>query len=165
MKHLSVPINAFFLAFVFFFIAKSNASQQLILTPELRNLVQVLESSGYKVKFDNPPLKGSLGITNTRKREVWVAPITQPMGIFKQTLLHEAVHAAQACPKGSLSVVGWDTNSFDIHQAVKDEIKSILYLKYERNKFALEKEAFLMQGHNNATEMIINALKERCFQE
>ena len=63
-------------------------------------LLQALDQAGVEVRFDQPPRAGVYGLYEPQKKRLWVSPLTKPLGIFQRTLLHEAVHAAQACPTG-----------------------------------------------------------------
>ena len=81
------------------------------------------------------------------------------MGIFRSTYIHEAVHAAQSCPTGKLTPIGWDLK---VDPAVSLAIKSILYRSYKPALFDIEREAFLMQGQTDAVKQVIGAIQERC---
>lgn len=126
---------------------------------ELLPLVKTLQQSGYQVRFEKPPVVGAYGATNVRKKIIWVAPITVDLGIARQTLIHEAVHAAQGCPKGKLELIGWNTG---MEHAVDREVAGILYRNYAHSKFDVEREAFAMQGNPRAIEIVTASLKKRC---
>ena len=126
---------------------------------DLIPLLKVLQKAGYQVRFENPPVQGAYGATNVRKKIIWVAPITVELGIVRQTLIHEAVHGAQGCPKGKLEVIGWKTQMVN---AVDREVAGILYRNYAHSKFDVEREAFSMQGNPQAVELVSAALKQRC---
>lgn len=126
---------------------------------EWQPLVQALRSAGYDMRFSQPPVAGAYGATDARKKIVWVAPISVALGIGRQTLIHEAVHAAQACPTGKYELIGWTVS---LPNAVDRSIEGILYRKYPHKKFPVEREAFFMQSHPNAFAEIIKALKQRC---
>ena len=126
---------------------------------ELMPLVRSLRQAGYTVLFAKPPVQGAYGATNARKKMVWLAPITVELGIARQALIHEAVHAAQGCPKGKLTTIGW---SYGLLPAVEREMKGVLYRNYPHAKHDVEREAFMMQGHPKAFELIAAALKQRC---
>jgi hypothetical protein len=74
-------------------------------------------------------------------------------------LLHEATHAAQSCPNGTLSPIGWKIKASDV---VKNEISGILFNSYKQGDRVLEQEAFMIQGNGNGLAMVINALSKRC---
>ena len=122
-------------------------------------LVKALQQAGYQVRFEKPPIQGAYGATNSRKKIIWVAPISVDMGIGRQTLIHEAVHGAQGCPTGKLQTIGWTT---EMVNAVDREVAGILYRNYPHAKFDVEREAFAMQGNPRAFPLIIAALRERC---
>ena len=58
-------------------------------------------------------------------------------------LVHEAVHAAQSCPSGVPSPIGWQ---FSLPHALEHEVSGILYNTYRHQNKALEREAFMAQG-------------------
>ena len=122
-------------------------------------LVRVLREVGYDFRFEKPPIEGAYGATNERKKILWVAPISVDMGIGRQTLIHEAVHAAQGCPKGKYVPIGWQVA---LPVAVERSIEGILYREYPHSKFPIEREAFTMQSHPQAFTEIAKALRQRC---
>ena len=139
--------------------AKDKNNQAKQFPQNLIPLVQILRDAGYKVNFSKPPIPGAYGATNARKKKIWIAPISVDMGIARQTLIHEAVHAAQGCPNGKYEPIGWNVS---IPKNVETAIKQILYQKYARKDYAVEKEAFYMQNHTEAFKKISAALKQRC---
>ena len=126
---------------------------------ELMPLVRSLQQAGYQVLFAKPPVQGAYGATNVRKKMVWVAPITVDLGIARQSLIHEAVHAAQGCPAGRLRPIGW---TYPLPQVVDRSVAGLLYRNYPHAKHDVEREAFMMQGHPRAFDLIAAALKQRC---
>ena len=72
------------------------------LPAELRPRDAELRRHGFDVKLKRPPVKGVYGLYQSAPRRLWIAPVTRELGIFRQTYLHEAVHAAQSCPHGRL---------------------------------------------------------------
>lgn len=122
-------------------------------------LVEALQRAGYRVMLKKPPIDGAYGATNVRKKMIWVAPITIDLGILRQALIHEAVHAAQGCPIGKLRPIGW---SLPMANAVDREVAGVLYRNYAHGKHDVEREAFAMQGDPRAFERITAALKQRC---
>ena len=139
--------------------AKDKNNQANQVPQNLIPLVQILREAGYEVNFSKPPIPGAYGATNARKKKIWIAPISVDMGIARQTLIHEAVHAAQGCPNGKYEPIGWNVS---IPKNVETTIKQILYQKYARKDYAVEKEAFYMQNHPEAIKKISAALKQRC---
>jgi hypothetical protein len=126
---------------------------------DLLPLVKALQKAGYQMRFEKPPIQGAYGATNARKKIIWVDPITIDLGIGRQTLIHEAVHGAQGCPAGKLQTIGWKN---EMVKSVDREVAGILYRNYSHAKFDVEREAFAMQGHPKAFELISAALKQRC---
>ncbi len=129
------------------------------LAEDLNRLRLALTEAGYKVKFEDPPMQGAYGLVNIKTKTIWIAPITQEMGIFRTTFLHESVHAAQACKTGELNTIGW---KHEVDNAVRVSIESILYRKYPSNKFEIEREAFQMQGQPDAVGKIVEVLEKNC---
>ena len=125
----------------------------------LMPIVKILRNAGYRVYFSKPPVSGAYGATNAREKKIWIAPISVDMGIARQTLIHEAVHAAQGCPNGRYVPIGWNVS---LPKNIETTIKQILYQKYARKDYAIEREAFYMQSHPQALKKISNALKQRC---
>ena len=159
LPFLSPLIFALMLAYGCLSSTEANSSQTRVIPANLAPLVDVLREVGYTVNFSNPPLVGAYGMTDARKKTIWLAPISVDMGIARQVLIHEAVHAAQACPNGIYETIGWRVS---LPRSVEVTIKEILYRKYRRKNLAIEKEAFYMQSHPQAFSEISKALRERC---
>ena len=137
--------------------ATEKNSQPKQFPQDLSPLVQILRKAGYQVYFAKPPISGAYGATNARTKKIWIAPISVDMGIARQTLIHEAVHAAQGCPNGRYEPIGWNVS---LPKNIETTIKQILYQKYARKDYAVEKEAFYMQSHPQAFKKISEALKQ-----
>ena len=131
------------------------------LDQDLQDLIRALRSIDYDVRFKKTPIPGKYGLTNSKKKTIWVAPITIEMGIFRKTLIHEAVHAVQSCRSGKFVPIGWELS---VSPVIEQSIKSNLYLNYPRKSHAIEKEAFLMQAQEKPITMILETLKTRCKQ-
>ena len=123
-------------------------------------LITALRSAGFQFRYSSPPVQGAYGATNARTKVVWVAPISVDLGIGRQTLIHEAVHAAQSCPLRRYEPIGWVLPK--LPQSVEHEIAAILYRKYPHKQFQVEREAFFMQSHPNAFGLIKEELSKRC---
>ncbi len=134
-------------------------AEEIDLVKDLNELRLSLIEAGFKIRFEKPPMQGTYGLINIKKKVIWIAPITQQMGIFRATFLHEAIHAAQTCRTGSLQPIGWMP---DVDEVIKIAIESILYRNYESEKFEIEREAFLMQGQPDAVPKIRRELKDHC---
>ena len=126
---------------------------------DLQELVRALRSIDYDIRYEKTPIPGKYGLTNAKKKTIWVAPITMEMGIFRKTLIHEAVHAVQSCPSGKFRPIGWELN---VSPVIEQSIKSNLYLNYPRRSHAIEKEAFLMLAQEDPIPMILETLNTRC---
>ena len=134
-------------------------SSSFQISEDLETLLELLHKKGFTVKFQKPPKKGVYGLFQTEKKTLWVSPISFELGIGRQTLLHEATHAAQSCPYDSLTPIGWQ---LPISPLIKREIKSVLYNNYDNRKYIIEKEAFTLQGQKNAVALLFEAINQRC---
>lgn len=143
-------------------IASSSLSPQplSLLPADLQPLIQALHTKGFKVLIALPPVRGSYGLFQSKNKTLWISPVTFPLGIARQTFLHEAVHAIQSCPSGRLTPVGWQVS---LNPVVEREISAILLKSYHHTNRALEQEAFFLQGQKNAPSMLMKALKKRCI--
>ena len=126
---------------------------------DLQELVNALRSINYEVRFEKTPIPGKYGLTDAKNKTIWVAPITIEMGIFRKTLIHEAVHAVQSCQSGKFMPIGWELS---VSPVIEQSIKSNLYLNYPRKSHKLEKEAFLMQAQEEPIPIILETLNQRC---
>ena len=129
------------------------------LPKELHPLIQELKDKGFTIRVELPPLRGVYGLYRSGIKTLWVSPVTIPLGIARQTFLHEAVHAVQSCPDGVLSPIGWNAQVAPI---VEREISAILLKKYRARTRVLEREAFFIQGQRNGPMLILNELRKRC---
>ncbi|MFM7086512.1 MAG: hypothetical protein ACKOXO_05925 [Cyanobium sp.] len=129
------------------------------LPADLRPLVQELQRHGFRVMLARPPAAGVYGQFVAASRTLWLAPIAFELGIGRQTLLHEAVHALQSCPTGRLSPIGW---RFRLEPVVQREIEGILHTRYHHGQRLLELEAFALQGQPDAAARLIAGLRQRC---
>ena len=111
------------------------------------------------MRFEQPPKIGVYGLFESRSRTLWVHPITFELGISRQTLLHEAVHAAQSCPKGNLTRLGIVA---PVSPLIAQEISSILFSSYHVKDRVLEQEAFSLQGQTAAPSILVKLLRQRC---
>lgn len=129
------------------------------LSEELQPLVRELRRHGFTVLLAPPPRLETYGLFDAGQRRLWVAPVAFELGIGRQTLLHEAVHAAQSCPRGVLVPMGWRVT---LPPVVSQEIGGILTTRYGHGNLAVEREAFALQGQPDAVPKIIAALRARC---
>ena len=129
------------------------------ISDDLIPLLDLLHNKGFKVHFRNPPQQGVYGLFQKKSKIIWISPISFELGIGRQTLLHEATHAAQSCPYGSLTPVGWE---LPITPFIKKEIQAILINRYPSKKYIFEKEALSLQGQKNAVSLLLKAIAQRC---
>ena len=143
-------------------IASSSLSPQPLsrLPADLQPLIEALNTKGFNVLIALPPVRGSYGLFQSESKTLWISPVTFPLGIARQTFLHETVHAIQSCPSGRLTPVGWQVS---LPPVVEREISAILLKNYHHKNRALEQEAFFLQGQKNAPSMLMKALKQRCI--
>ena len=98
----------------FFTTIKTNAKNHVLedkyvyIFDELRPLINLLKTKGFKIKFEIPPKKGVYGLFQNKSKTLWISPITFELGIGRQTILHEATHAAQSCPNKELTPIGYE---------------------------------------------------------
>ena len=139
--------------------AAQSSIREKKLDRDLQDLMKALRSINYNVRFEKTPITGKYGLTDAKNKTIWVAPITIEMGIFRKTLIHEAVHAVQSCQSGKFMPIGWELS---VSPVIEQSIKSNLYLNYPRKSHIIEKEAFLMQAQEKPIPMILEAIKTRC---
>ena len=139
--------------------AAQSSVREKDLDQDLQELVRALRSIDYDIRFEKTPVPGKYGLTNAKKKTIWVAPITIEMGIFRKTLIHEAVHAVQSCPSGRFVPIGW---KLSVSPIIEQSIKSNLYLNYPRESHKIEKEAFLMQAQEKPIPIILETLNQKC---
>lgn len=99
------------------------------------------------------------GEFDSKSRTIWIAPVTIPLEIVRPAFIHEAVHAAQSCPRGKLTLLGIKASVLPV---VDQEIKGILTTRYDHANRALEREAFVLQSQPNAVDILIKTLRYRC---
>ena len=102
------------LIFTLFLPVKVIADQQpsiddipIQISDDLIPLLDLLKEKGFNIKFEIPPRKGVYGLFQSKNKTIWISPISFELGIGRQTILHEATHAAQSCPDGLLTPIGW----------------------------------------------------------
>jgi hypothetical protein len=138
-------------------LAKSLVHRRL--PAELGPLLTALEAARYAVFFAPPPIRSAYGATDPRRRLIWLAPVAVELGIARQALIHEAVHAAQACPGGQLRPIGWNIK---LEPMIAQEINTLIKRGYPRSMYEVEREAFALQSHPQAIPMLVKALRQRC---
>ena len=126
---------------------------------DLKQLQLTLQRHGFKVERRSPTKSSAYGQFNAANKTLLVSPLADALGISGAVLLHEAVHAAQSCPSGTLSLLGVNRKT---DPAVDSQIRYILRHHYKQGNIALEEEAFVIQGQPDAEQIIIEALNRRC---
>ncbi len=126
---------------------------------DLLPLRKELIRQGFHVLLKTPPAAEMYGQFEPKLRTIWIAPVTVPLEIMRTTFLHEAIHAAQSCPHGRMTLLGFKANVLPV---VEREINGILSTRYGHANRALEREAFLLQSQPNVVAVLIRALRTRC---
>ena len=140
-------------------IAHNHLSNNIYISKELIPLLDLLKKKGFKTKFEIPPKKGVYGLFHGKSKTLWISPITFELGIARQTILHEATHAAQSCPSGELTTIGF---KLPLSPFIKNEIHVNLIKNYKTNQYLIEEEAFSLQGNKNGINLLMKALSQRC---
>ena len=125
---------------------------------DLEQLQRSLLRHGFTIDVRNPPGQAYGRFISAEKR-LEISPLVQELGITRPVLLHEAVHAAQSCPHGSLTLIGVQRS---VDPAVASRIRYLLSNHYKPNSAAVEQEAFVIQSQPDAEQLIITALDQRC---
>jgi hypothetical protein len=120
-----------------------------------------LQGNGVEVRFAIPPRLGAYGLYESGPRRLWVAPVTDPLGILRQTFIHEVVYAVQACPYGHVSLLGVNTV---VSPVVAQSIQVLLYTSYSHGATPVEREAFEIQGRADAVKLLLRQIKKRCLK-
>ena len=125
---------------------------------DLEELQRSLLRHGFSIDVRQPPGKAYGRFIPAEKR-LEISPLVRELGITRPVLLHEAVHAAQSCPDGALSLIGVQR---PVDPAVESQIRYMLRNHYKPNEAAVEQEAFMSQSQPDAEQRIITALNQRC---
>ena len=125
---------------------------------DLTALQQTLLNHGFQIEVRQPP-GGAYGRFIFSRKLLEISPLVQDLGITRPVLLHEAVHAAQSCPDGQLTLLKLDRQSSPV---VESRIRYLLNNHYSQEHQALEQEAFRLQSQPDAEALIIAALERRC---
>jgi len=132
---------------------------QASLPADVLPLATELNRYGFKVRLEQPPQYNVYGLFSLKSRTIWIAPISIPLEIVRQTFLHEAVHAVQSCSPGRPSLLGIKAS---VAPVVNQEINGILTTRYDNGNRALEREAFLLQSQPDVVAILIRSLRSRC---
>ena len=126
---------------------------------DLQQLQRELIRHGFRLEYRHPPGTKAYGRFSAASKTLMISPLVTDLGIARPVFLHEAVHAAQSCPSGRLTLLGIQRS---IDPVVESRIRFILRNHYSQANAALEREAFLIQAQPDAEEVIITALRNRC---
>jgi hypothetical protein len=119
-------------------------------------LKKQLEQANFQVILDLPPQRGAYGLLKADSKKIWINPVVFDLGIAEQTLIHEAVHAAQVCKgKGKLSLLG-----LEIDPLIYAQPSFMHYADADRKQ--LEREAYAVQTQSNRVELVSSLLKKYC---
>ena len=124
----------------------------------LLSLQKTLLRHGFRIEVRQPP-GGAYGRFLPARKLLEISPLVRDLGITRPVLLHEAIHAAQSCPSGKLTLMGIRRRA---DPAVESRIRYLLSNHYHQTHMSLEQEAFLIQGQEDAEALVVKALKERC---
>ena len=125
---------------------------------DLEQLQRSLLRHGFTIEVRQTPGR-AYGRFIPAERRLEISPLVRDLGITRPVLLHEAVHAAQSCPNGTLTLIGVQR---PVDPAVGSRIRYVLRNHYKPNIAAVEQEAFVIQSQPDAEQLIITALNQRC---
>lgn len=132
-------------------------SQTISMTPDddMNRILTTLKQHDFKVSFSRPPRSKAYGLIQTSTKQIWIHPITYQLGIAKQTLIHEAVHAAQSCQSADpVQPLGIDVPISPLARRH--------FLRYHNFRRHVEAEALTVQGLPNGTDYVIQLLQRHC---
>ena len=152
-RGLSMPLLRLLKAVALFMLLPTSAS-----AADLNDLYRALLRHGFTIEERQPP-GNAYGRFIPSERRLEISPLVRELGIARPVFLHEAVHAAQSCPNGDLSLIGVQRR---VDPMVNSRIQYLLRTHYKTINVALEQEAFVIQGQPDAEEIIITALSKRC---
>jgi len=119
-------------------------------------LKKQLEQAKFQIILELPPQRGAYGLLKADSKKIWINPVVFDLGIAEQTLVHEAVHAAQVCKgKGKLSLLGLEIDPLIYAQP--------FFMHYaDGDRKQLEREAYAVQTQSNRVELVSSLLKKYC---
>ena len=129
------------------------------ISKDLMPLLDLLKKKGFNIKFEIPPRKNVYGLFQLKNKTLWISPISFSEGLARQTILHEATHAAQSCPNGILTPLDL---KLPISLFLKKEIQNILLKNYNSNQYLIEREAYYLQAQRNGVDLLLKAIGQRC---
>jgi hypothetical protein len=129
------------------------------LIPDNQQFLQLqnqLESYGFTVKIEPPPLRSTYGLLQTKTKTIWIEPLVFELGIELPTLIHEATHAAQLClGKGEITSLNLDFSPPNIARP--------FFMHYNHGlRRHLEAEAYAIQTHPDGLNLVLSLLSKHC---
>ncbi|WP_392533600.1 hypothetical protein [Nostoc sp. C117] len=120
---------------------------------DLRNKLQQF---GFQVIIQLPPKRGAYGLLQPNTKKIWINPVVFELNIGTQTLIHEAVHAAQVCAgKGKIQTLGLNIQPINYARP--------FFMRYtDVHRQDLEREAYAVQTQPNNFKLAISLLQEHC---
>lgn len=130
---------------------------------EFDRVHHVLQQHEIEVILDLPPHPGSYGLFDTRSGKLWVNPVVFELGIAKQTIVHEAVHAAQYCASQNqvsqeqirLQPLGLDIDPPEI-------VRPYFFRYQDIDRRQIEAEAYAVQARSDSVDFVINLIEQYC---
>ncbi len=120
------------------------------------DLKNQLEKKGFQVIIALPPKRGAYGLLRESDKKIWINPVVFELHIGTQTLIHEAVHAAQVCAgKGKIKTLGLDIQPINYARPFFRR-----YTDVQRQD--LEREAYAVQTQPNNFELAVSLLQQHC---
>jgi hypothetical protein len=125
-----------------------------------RSVQSALQRKGFVVKLTAPPRSGAYGLFQPSSRTIWINPIVFELEIAEQTIVHEAVHAAQFC-RGQGTLAALQLSYEAPPQARR------LYMRYNADQFrtTLEAEAYAVQAHVDRINQVVGLLNQHCVKQ
>ena len=142
--------------------------------PQLLELLQVLEDSGFTLHWEQPPLWGAYGLLNVPERSLWIHPVVFELKIAQPTVVHEAVHAAQLCAAENRNAAQNTTATVSSLQSIEDlsplglgitpsPLVRPYILRYTNSqRRQLELEAYALQAEVDGVAQAIALLQTHC---
>ncbi|MEH1940848.1 MAG: hypothetical protein V7L01_11605 [Nostoc sp.] len=120
------------------------------------NLKKQLENQGFQVIIELPPKRGAYGLLREADKKIWINPVVFELHIATQTLIHEAIHAAQLCAgKGKIKTLGLNIQPSNYARP--------FFMRYaDVHRQDLEREAYAVQTQLNSYELAVSLLKKYC---
>lgn len=120
------------------------------------DLKNQLEKFGFQVIIQLPPKRGAYGLLQESNKKIWINPVVFELHIGTQTIIHEAVHAAQVCAgKGKIKTLGLNIQPINYARP--------FFMHYsDIHRQDLEREAYAVQTQPNSFDLAISLLQQYC---